>query len=61
MAHICENCKFRAHYDQKPDSMLGKFFAEQSDHRSSAGVGISTSALVGEVILPGKVMRREQS
>ena len=26
MAHICENCKFRAHYDKKPDSMLGKFW-----------------------------------
>ncbi len=26
MAHICENCKFRAHYDQKPDSALGKLW-----------------------------------
>ncbi len=24
MAHACENCKFRAHYDNKPDSLLGK-------------------------------------
>ena len=26
MAHNCENCKFRAHYDKKPNSMLGKFW-----------------------------------
>lgn len=26
MAHNCENCKFRAHYDQKPNSLLGKFW-----------------------------------
>ncbi len=26
MAHNCENCKFRAHYDKKPDSFLGKFW-----------------------------------
>ena len=26
MAHNCENCKFRAHYDQKPNSMLDKFW-----------------------------------
>jgi len=26
MAHACENCKFRAHYDKKPDSMLGKLW-----------------------------------
>ena len=26
MAHICENCKFRAHYDKKPDSLLGRFW-----------------------------------
>jgi len=26
MAHICENCKFRAHYHKKPDSVLGKFW-----------------------------------
>jgi len=26
MAHACENCKFRAHYDEKPDSLLGKFW-----------------------------------
>ena len=51
MAHNCENCKFRAHYDKggtrdvdnivggyQPNSFLAKFFAEQSDQRSSAGV-----------------------
>lgn len=26
MAHNCENCKFRAHYDKKPNSMLGRFW-----------------------------------
>ena len=26
MAHNCENCKFRAHYDKKPNSFLGKFW-----------------------------------
>jgi hypothetical protein len=26
MAHNCENCKFRAHYDKKPNSLLGKFW-----------------------------------
>ena len=26
MAHICENCKFRAHYDKEPNSVLGKFW-----------------------------------
>ena len=26
MAHNCENCKFRAHYDKKPNSMLSKFW-----------------------------------
>ena len=26
MAHVCENCKFRAHYDQKPNSALGRFW-----------------------------------
>jgi hypothetical protein len=26
MAHNCENCKFRAHYDNKPNSLLGKFW-----------------------------------
>ena len=26
MAHHCENCKFKAHYDKKPNSMLGKFW-----------------------------------
>ncbi len=31
MAHNCENCKFRAHNDKKPDSML-----------ASSGVGTST-------------------
>ncbi len=40
MAENCEKCKFRAKYDQKPNSFLGRFFAEQSDQRSSAGGGI---------------------
>ena len=26
MAHSCENCKFRAHYDKKPTSPLGRFW-----------------------------------
>ena len=26
MAHNCENCNFRAHYDKKPNSFLGKFW-----------------------------------
>lgn len=26
MAHACENCKFRAHYDSKPHSLLGRFW-----------------------------------
>ena len=26
MAHVCENCKFRAHYDRKPHSALGRFW-----------------------------------
>jgi hypothetical protein len=26
MAHACENCKFRAHYDAKPKSVLGSFW-----------------------------------
>ena len=26
MAHNCENCKFRARYDEKPNSFLGKFW-----------------------------------
>ena len=26
MAHLCENCKFRAHYDRKPNSLLGRFW-----------------------------------
>ena len=26
MAHTCENCKFRAHYDKKPKSALGRFW-----------------------------------
>lgn len=26
MAHQCENCKFRARYDQQPNSLLGKFW-----------------------------------
>lgn len=26
MAYPCENCKFRAHYDKKPKSVLGRFW-----------------------------------
>ena len=26
MAHNCEHCKFRAHYDAKPNSLLGRFW-----------------------------------
>ena len=26
MAHQCKNCKFRAHYDKKPNSLLGRFW-----------------------------------
>lgn len=26
MAYMCENCKFRAHYDKKPKSPLGRFW-----------------------------------
>ena len=26
MAHQCDSCKFRAHYDQKPNSLLGRFW-----------------------------------
>ncbi len=26
MSHACANCKFRAHYDQKPHSLLGRFW-----------------------------------
>lgn len=26
MAHACENCKIRAHYDTKPNSLLGRFW-----------------------------------
>ena len=26
MAHACENCKFRAHYDAKPKPLLGRFW-----------------------------------
>ena len=26
MAHQCENCKFRARYDQQPNSLLGKLW-----------------------------------
>ena len=37
MANTCENCKFRAHYDKKPKSALGRF-----------GAGTSTSALAGK-------------
>jgi hypothetical protein len=26
MKHVCENCKFRAYYDAKPTSLLGRFW-----------------------------------
>lgn len=26
MAHQCENCKFRAYYDKKPQSMMGRLW-----------------------------------
>ncbi|MBR6339433.1 MAG: hypothetical protein IKR63_04805 [Alloprevotella sp.] len=26
MAHQCEHCKFRAHFDAKPQSLLGRFW-----------------------------------
>ena len=26
MAENCEKCKFRAHYDKKPNSLLGRFW-----------------------------------
>ncbi len=26
MAHQCEHCKFRAHHDRKPGSLLGRFW-----------------------------------
>ncbi len=26
MAHLCEDCKFRAQYDRKPNSLLGRFW-----------------------------------
>ncbi len=26
MAHQCEHCKFRARYDNKPTSLLGRFW-----------------------------------
>ena len=26
MAKSCENCKFRAHYDKKPKSLMGRFW-----------------------------------
>ncbi|MBR4553685.1 MAG: hypothetical protein IKO20_08230 [Bacteroidaceae bacterium] len=26
MAHLCENCKFRAYYDRKPSSPLGRLW-----------------------------------
>ena len=52
MAENCEKCKFRAKYDQKPNSFLGRFFAEQSDQRSSAGGGTLISAQAGKRISP---------
>ncbi len=26
MAYPCENCKFRAHYDNNPNSLMGRFW-----------------------------------
>lgn len=26
MAHVCENCKIRAYYDNKPNSPIGRFW-----------------------------------
>ena len=26
MAHVCENCKFRANYDKNPQSLMGRFW-----------------------------------
>ncbi len=26
MAHACENCKIRAHYDEKPKSLMGRIW-----------------------------------
>ena len=26
MAHTCENCTFRAHYDTNPKTLLGRFW-----------------------------------
>ena len=52
MAENCEKCKFRAKYDQMPNSFLGRFFAEQSDQRSSAGGGILITVLAGKRISP---------
>lgn len=26
MAHVCENCKFRAYYDKNPQSLMGRFW-----------------------------------
>lgn len=26
MAHSCENCKIRVHYDTKPKSLMGRFW-----------------------------------
>ena len=41
MAHQCENCKFRAHYDKKPNSLM-----------DVSGAGTSTSAQAGKPISP---------
>lgn len=41
MAHACENCKFRAHYDAKPNSAL-----------VVSGDGTSISVLDGRRTLP---------
>lgn len=26
MAHACENCRIRAHYDEKPKSLMGRIW-----------------------------------
>ena len=26
MAHVCENCKFRANYDKNPQPLMGRFW-----------------------------------
>ena len=64
MAHNCENCKFRAHYDKKPNSLLGKFwrwhinfcpgwkgyFTSQSEEKKAAHFGQSDDFRRDELI-----------